>query len=286
MEIVKTIEDVRRCVAQARSAGKKIGLMPTLGAMHEGHFSLIDAAKAQCDFVVVSVFVNPTQFGPNEDFSKYPRTLDADLDGCRRHGVSLAFVPEVATMYPCPPKTSVHVAELTAHLCGASRPGHFDGVCTVVTKLLNIVAPDAAFFGQKDYQQAMVLTRMAADLDLPASIVICPTVRESDGLAMSSRNRYLSPAERAQAVALSQALHLARQKVAQGATAVGELEGAMRRFLAEKAPLGVIEYIEFVHPQTLARVQQVAEPTAALLAVKFVSARLIDNMLIDAPAKG
>lgn len=281
MEIVKTIDQVRHCVAQARATGKKVGLVPTMGALHAGHFSLIDAARAQCEFVVVSIFVNPTQFGPNEDLSKYPRTLDADLEGCRSHGAAAVFVPEATMMYPAAPKTSVHVAELTAHLCGASRPGHFDGVCTVVTKLFHIVAPDAAFFGQKDYQQAMVITQMAADLDMPIGIVICPIVRENDGLAMSSRNRYLDPAQRSQAVALSQALQLARRQAAEGTTAVDDLARAMRTFLAEKAPLGVIDYIEFVHPQTLARVQDVAGPTAALLAVKFPSARLIDNLLID-----
>ena len=235
--------------------------------------------------VVATIFVNPTQFGPNEDLSKYPRTLDEDLEGCRRHAASAVFVPEVATMYASAARTSVHVAELTAHLCGASRPGHFDGVCTVVTKLFHIVSPDAAFFGQKDYQQAKVIGRMAADLDMPIRVVVCPIVRESDGLAMSSRNRYLSPPQRAQAVALWQALRLAGQQAAAGTTAVRDLERAMRDYLADKAPLGVIDYIEFVHPETLVRVEHVTGPTAALLAVKFPSARLIDNMLID-PACG
>jgi len=300
MITAKTIAEVRQAVAAARKQGQAIGLVPTMGALHEGHMSLVDAARRQCGFVGVSIFVNPTQFGPDEDLSKYPRPLENDLALCQAHGVDLVFAPEVKEMYPLgstgvPPvtpdgltklhrrdacATSVHVDGLTDGLCGASRPGHFDGVCTVVAKLFNIFQPDAAYFGQKDYQQAAVIRRMTADLDLPLRIEVCPTVRENDALAMSSRNAYLGREERRQAAALSESLRLAADLVGQGRRQVQEIKAAMREHLARRAPLGRIEYIEIVDPDRLTPVQEVEAPAVAALAVKFPSARLIDNMIL------
>jgi len=192
MEIAKTIESVRSLVKAARSRGKKIGFVPTMGALHIGHISLIEAAVKTCDFVVVSIFVNPTQFGPGEDLEKYPRPIDADLEICRKGGVNVVFAPTAEQMYPAENLTWVDVEKLTEPLCGQSRPWHFRGVTTVCAKLFNIVAPDIAFFGQKDAQQAIVIKRMAADLNMPLEIVICPTIRQPDGLAVSSRNQYLT----------------------------------------------------------------------------------------------
>jgi pantoate--beta-alanine ligase len=308
MITAKTIAEVRQAVAAARKQGQVIGLVPTMGALHEGHMSLVDAARRQCGFVGVSIFVNPTQFGPDEDLSKYPRPLENDLALCQAHGVDLVFVPEVKEMYSCggtgfqpvpkgtgykpvPPQkvaemyppgslTRIHVDRLTEGLCGASRPGHFDGVCTVVAKLFNIFQPDAAYFGQKDYQQAAVIRRMTADLDLPLRIEVCPTVRENDALAMSSRNAYLGREERQQAAALSESLRLAADLVGQGRRAAQELKAAMREHLARRAPLGRIEYIEIVDPDRLTPLQEVEAPAVAALAVKFPSARLIDNMTL------
>ncbi|MFB3893645.1 MAG: pantoate--beta-alanine ligase [Phycisphaerae bacterium] len=218
MRTLRTIRQVRSVTGAARKAGKTVGLVPTMGALHAGHASLIDAARKATGFVVVSIFVNPTQFGPNEDFSRYPRTPEKDLALCRKHGADAVFIPSVEEMYPAGagtrgPMTTVSIKELGDHLCGASRPGHFTGVCTVVSKLFNIVQPDRAFFGAKDYQQATIIRRMAADLDFPVEIVVCPTVREPDGLAMSSRNAYLSPEHRGQAPALHAALRLARDMI-------------------------------------------------------------------------
>ena len=187
MDVAKTIADIRKCVATARAAGKTVGLVPTMGALHVGHVSLIEAARSRCDYVVVSIFVNPTQFGPGEDFEKYPRPEEEDFATCARHGVDAVFAPGASEMYPRENLSWVSVEKLTAPLCGRSRPGHFRGVTTVCTKLFNIVGCDVAFFGQKDAQQAVVIQRMVADLKVPLEIVVCPTVREPDGLAVSSR---------------------------------------------------------------------------------------------------
>ncbi len=192
MEVAKTIESVRSLVETARSGGKIIGLVPTMGALHVGHISLIEAAVEKCGFVVVSIFVNPTQFVPGEDFEKYPRPLEADLEICKKAGTDVVFAPTPEQMYPAENVTWVSVEKLTESLCGQFRPGHFRGVTTVCTKLFNIVAPDIAYFGQKDAQQAIVIRRMAADLNMPFEIVICPTAREPNGLAISSRNKYLT----------------------------------------------------------------------------------------------
>jgi pantoate--beta-alanine ligase len=281
MIVAKTIGEVRSAVAATRAGGKTVGFVPTMGALHVGHFSLVDAARAECDFVVVSIFVNPIQFGPREDLSRYPRPIEADLDGCREHGVDLVFLPEPAAMYPPGFATNVHVKGLTEGLCGTSRPGHFDGVCTVVTKLFNIVSADAAYFGAKDYQQAAVVRRMALDLDIPTRVVVCPTVREPDGLAMSSRNAYLSPAERQEALALHEALEHARRLVQSGRRSTAELVAAARQYLANKAPSGTVEYVEVFAAESLEVVEAVTAPAVMALAVRFPSARLIDNMRMD-----
>lgn len=280
--VSKTIADLRFRVAQARRGGLRVGLVPTMGALHAGHESLIRAARAACDFAVVSIFVNPTQFGPNEDFARYPRTPQADLELCARAGAALAFMPAPEEMYRPGSLTVVAVPALGATLCGASRPGHFEGVCTVVAKLFNIVQPDKAFFGAKDYQQATILRRMAVDLDFPLEVVVCPTIREADGLAMSSRNRYLSPEQRAQAAALNESLCLAARLAAQGERSARRILAAMREHLARRAPDGQIDYIQVVDPDSLQDVETLDRPVQVLLAVRLGPARLIDNMRVDA----
>lgn len=287
MKVARTVEEIRSAVAQARSgSARRVGLVPTMGALHGGHYSLIDAARRECDFVVVSIFVNPAQFGPDEDLRRYPRTLEADLAGCEARGVGAVFTPAPESMYPEPFSTTVHVAALTEGLCGRGRPGHFDGVATVVTKLFNIVLPDVAYFGAKDYQQAVVVRRMAADLNMPLRVEVCPTLRESDGVAMSTRNAYLSDEQRRQAPALVESLRLARRLVGRGRRDAGEVIEQMRRNIARMAPLAEIDYVRIVDPDSLADVQTIGGPVVAALAVTFPSARLIDNMRIDPAVPG
>jgi pantoate--beta-alanine ligase len=238
------------------------------------------AARAACDEVIVSIFVNPTQFGPGEDFERYPRPLEADLAACREEGVGAAFCPSVAEMYPPDSVTTVTVSRLTEGLCGAHRPGHFNGVTTVVTKLFNIVQPDVAFFGQKDAQQAAVIRRMVRDLCMPVEIVVCPTVREPDGLAISSRNSYLSAGERAQALSLSAALRWAEAQVRAGQRDVESLVREMRRQIDAAGPCG-IDYIEIVDADDL-RPKAVVEGRCLIaLAVRIGNTRLIDNMVVE-----
>lgn len=281
METAHTINEIRRLIAEARSSGAKVGLVPTMGALHEGHMSLIDRAAAQCQFVVVSIFVNPTQFGPTEDLDAYPRTPEQDLALCREHGAHAVFMPSPAEMYPPGAVTRVSVPPLSDKLCGASRPGHFTGVCTVVAKLFNIVQPSAAYFGDKDYQQVAVLRRMVGDLDFPVEIVACPTVREADGLAMSSRNRYLTAQQRAQAGALWRCLEMAREMIVSSRPAPGELKQAIRQFLASHAPLGQIDYVKIADPEDLTDVTSTDRPVLVALAVKFGRARLIDHDVVN-----
>ncbi len=280
MEVVKTIETVRRLVRAARKEGKKIGLVPTMGALHIGHISLIETAVKSCEYVVVSIFVNPTQFGPNEDFEKYPRPLDADLEICKKAGVNMVFVPTAEEMYPDKNITWVNVEKLTEKLCGRSRPGHFRGVTTVCAKLFNIVTPDVAFFGQKDAQQAIVIKRMVADLNMPLEIVICPTVRESDGLAVSSRNQYLNKQQRQDAAYLYKSLQKCLEMVNVDKTDTNEIISEMKRILNQKSSIG-IEYINIVDPETLENIDKVTEKALVAMAVKLGPARLIDNILID-----
>ena len=282
MKTAQTIADVRQIVAVAKSGGATVGLAPTMGGLHEGHLSLIDAARGACDFVVVSIFLNPTQFAPGEDLSTYPSSIEADLSACEARGADLVFIPTVETMYPGGAiTTSVTVSGLTETLCGPSRPTHFAGVCTVVAKLLNIVLPDKAFFGQKDFQQLVIITRMVDDLDIPVQIVPCPIVRQPDGLAMSTRNQRLSSADRSQAVALHGALELASEQIRESHPPATEIIAAAREHIQANAPDGEIDYIQIIDPQTLRYVETTDRTVLVALAVKFPGARLIDNMLVD-----
>lgn len=280
MEVAKTIESARKLVKAARDDGKVIGLVPTMGALHTGHISLIRAAVKKCDFVVVSIFVNPTQFGPGEDFDKYPRPLEADLEICKKAGVDVVFAPTTEQMYPQENLTWVNVEELTEQLCGKSRPGHFRGVTTVCTKLFNIVAPDVAFFGQKDAQQAIVIRRMVADLNMPLEIVVCPTVRESSGLAVSSRNQYLTEQEKKDAAYIYKSLEEGRKLIESGITDCAEIAAKMRDIL-NKVPDINIEYVSIADAETLQPVDSITGKVLIAVAVKIGSTRLIDNILLD-----
>ncbi len=272
MEVVTTRAELR----EARSAiPGALGLVPTMGALHEGHASLIAAARADCDSVAASIFVNPTQFGPNEDFKRYPRDEAADLATLEALGVDLVFVPSVDEMYPPGSTTLVDVGRLGEVLEGAARPGHFRGVATVVAKLFSIVQPDRAYFGQKDGQQSVVIRRLTRDLGFPMQIVVCPTVREPDGLALSSRNRYLSPDERAQAPALSRALQAAVETAADGERSADKLRSRMLD-VAAAATLGTLDYVSIADADSLEELTVLDRPALASLAVRFPSARLID----------
>ena len=281
MNVARTIPEIRRLVAEARLAGQSIGLVPTMGSLHEGHLSLIDAATAQCDVVVVSIFVNPLQFGPNEDLDGYPRTPEQDLAACKARGVAVVFMPAPEAMYDGQCVTEIAVTALGRTMCGHGRPGHFEGVCTVVAKLFNIVGADRAYFGAKDYQQATILRRMVADLNVPLEMVVCPTVREPDGLAQSSRNAYLSPEQRRQAPALYESLQLAERIIRAEHPPAQEVIDATRWHLAHHAPAGVPEYINIVDPSELSDVENTDRPVVVALAVTFGRARLIDNILVD-----
>jgi pantoate--beta-alanine ligase len=277
--IEHTIADIRDEVAGARRLGMSIALVPTLGALHEGHASLIRAAGKPSSFVVVSIFVNPTQFGPNEDFAKYPRTLEADQAVCAAAGANTIFAPSVEEMYPENAFTFVDVAKLGDTLCGPSRPGHFRGVCTVVLKLLNIVQPDVAYFGAKDYQQARIIQQMVRDLDVPVEVKVEPTVREPDGVALSSRNRYLSDEQRAAAPAIYRALQSVRD-LAKNESDVSRLEAALSTELSS-IPGARIDYARIVDTETLQPLARLDGPAVAAVAVFLGSTRLIDNILLD-----
>jgi pantoate--beta-alanine ligase len=288
MEVSETIESVRTLVKAARSAGKKVGFVPTMGDLHIGHISLIEAAAKECDFVVVSIFVNPTQFGEGEDFEKYPRPLEADLEICEKGGVDVVFNPAPEQMYPTENITWVNVEKLTETLCGRSRPGHFRGVATVCAKLFNIVAPDIAFFGQKDAQQAVVIKRMVADLNMPLKIVVCPTVRESDGLAVSSRNKYLSEEQKKDATLIYKSLQKCQEMIDASITDSETIIAEMRKILSQAPPIQ-IEYISIVDAESLQELDPHAcLPTGrrggkvlAAVAVRIGPARLIDNIVVD-----
>lgn len=278
--MVETIAEIRAAVAVARAAGKRIGFVPTMGALHAGHAALIRAARLDSDFTVVSIFVNPTQFGPNEDFTRYPRTIDADRELCAAVGTHLIFTPTVAEMYPPTSRTIVELPALQEVLCGRTRPGHFRGVATVVLKLLEIVRPDLAVFGQKDAQQALIIRRMVADLNVPVAIRVHPTVREADGLAMSSRNRYLDPTQRLHATCLHRALNEARKLVSEGVRSILELEQAMTAII-QATPGARLDYAEIRDADTLDARPTLDQPALAALAVYFGSTRLIDNTLLS-----
>ena len=281
MDVTRDIAATRAAVAAARQAGRRIRLVPTMGYLHAGHLSLIKIARSnRRAFVVASIFVNPTQFGPNEDLDRYPRDEAGDLHKCAEAGVDLVFAPPAGEIYDPDAVTTVHVARLTDTLCGPCRPGHFDGVATVVTKLFNIVQPDVAYFGQKDAQQLAVIRRFARDLNLPIEIVGCPTVREPDGLAMSSRNAMLSADERRRALALYRALSDARKRVAGGERDARAIVAHMREIVAAADPAR-IDYIDVVEPDTMQPVSVIAGPVLAALAVRIGTTRLIDNLRLD-----
>lgn len=281
MKVVKKIQSVRRLVKAARKKGKTIGLVPTMGALHTGHISLIKAATKRCDFVVVSIFVNPTQFGPSEDFQKYPRPVKEDLAVCKKNEVDVVFMPSTDQMYPERNLTWVEVEKITEGLCGQFRPGHFRGVATVCAKLFNIVGPDIAFFGQKDAQQAAVIKRMAADLNMPLKIAICPTIREKSGLAISSRNQYLSEKEKTAAALIYKALEKCEQMVRDGIIDVNQLKKRMREVFYEEPSIS-IEYICIVDADNLEPLERVEKKALAAIAVHIGTTRLIDNIIVDA----
>jgi len=279
MELIKKIQPARELINASKSRGKKIGLVPTMGALHAGHTALINAALRQCDFVVVSIFVNPTQFAPGEDYEKYPRPIKQDLEICRRHNVDMVFAPTAEEMYPTGNLTWVNVEKLTEPLCGRLRPGHFRGVTTVCAKLFNIIQPHTAFFGQKDAQQAVVIKRMVHDLNFNLDIEICPIVREPDGLAVSSRNKYLSPAQRKDATVLYCALQQAAELVDRGTRDADELTARIKNVL--ETPSVETEYIDIVDPASLEPVKSISGPTLIAVAARVGPARLIDNIIVD-----
>lgn len=279
---VRTILETREAVRSARQMGKSIGLVPTMGALHAGHASLIEAAKRDEHFVVVSIFVNPTQFAPSEDLSKYPRPLDADLALCERLGADLVFHPHVEEIYSPKSRTFVVTEELAGILEGKVRPAHFRGVTTIVMKLFQITLPDVAYFGQKDFQQQLIIRRMVLDLDVPVKIVVCPIVRESDGLAMSSRNVYLSPSDRHHALALSRSLEHARSLIQQGERNYHLVEELMNQELARN-PAVLPDYAVIRDPETLACPDMGSSEVVALVAARLGTTRLIDNLLISIP---
>jgi pantoate--beta-alanine ligase len=278
--VVETVAELRKHCEQARRAGKTVGLVPTMGYFHAGHRSLMAAARAATDLVVVTLFVNPTQFGPTEDLSAYPRDLERDRAGAEAEGVDVLFVPSVEEMYPRgSPLTTVHVDRLTSGLCGASRPAHFDGVTTVVTKLFSIVGPCTAFFGRKDFQQLAVIRQMTADLNLPVDVRGCPLVREADGVAMSSRNAYLTEDERVAARVLSQSLLAVARAAQDGERDARTLEARVRATVGDE-PLVALEYAEVRDARSLEPVTTVDGEVVLAVAATVGRARLIDNVVL------
>jgi len=280
MRVLEKISEVRKAVAAARAEGKRIGFVPTMGDLHAGHISLVCAASSRTDFVVVSVFVNPTQFGPSEDYEKYPRDLTRDTKLCQTNGVDILFAPSAAEIYPAENITWVSVEKLSDPLCGESRPGHFRGVATVCTKLFNIVQPDIAFFGRKDAQQAIIIRRMVEDLDMPLAIEVCPTVREPDGVAMSSRNKYLGPQERRDAVAIYAALRRCADLLEKGEVDTAILAADICGTIG-KTPSARVEYVGIMSTDDLQPVRRIEGPTLVAVAVWIGSTRLIDNLVFD-----
>jgi pantoate--beta-alanine ligase len=279
LKIFTSIAEMRAACRNARRSGKKLGLVPTMGALHEGHLSLVRAARRGTDVTAASIFVNPTQFGPNEDLAKYPRSFEADCDLLTREGVDLVFAPSVEEMYPAGAVTWVTVEELSNKLDGRSRPGHFRGVTTVVSKLFHIVEPDSAFFGQKDAAQVAIIRRMVRDLNLAIEIVVCPIVREPDGLAMSSRNAYLGPDQRRQALVLHRSLMLIQQLFDEGELSAKHLIAAGQNEFAAEPSLR-LDYLEIVNPDTLEPIQEISQRALIAVAGYVGSTRLIDNILV------
>ena len=279
MRILRTVDEARAVCRQIRYDGKTLGLVPTMGALHDGHLSLVRAARGQSQVVAASIFVNPLQFGPNEDFTRYPRAFERDCKLLEAEGVALVFAPTVEEMYPNDAGTFVEVAGLSDVLEGKTRPGHFRGVATVVSKLLHIVDPDSAFFGQKDAQQVAVIRRMVTDLNMPLRIVVCPIVREKDGLAMSSRNAYLDPRQRQAASVLYRALMRVQTMADTGERSASRLADAGRQVIREE-PLARLDYFEVVDENTFAPVQDVSHGALVVTAVYFGTTRLIDNLVL------
>ncbi|AAR35084.1 pantoate--beta-alanine ligase [Geobacter sulfurreducens] len=279
MRIIDSVADMQAFSRDARRSGKTIALVPTMGYLHDGHASLMREGRTRADILVVSIFVNPTQFGPNEDFTTYPRDLERDLQVAEAAGADVIFAPRADDMYPAGFQTYVDVEKVTLPLCGASRPGHFRGVTTVVAKLFNIVMPHTAFFGKKDFQQLAVIRRMVADLNMDLSIVGMPIIREPDGLAMSSRNAYLGPQERTNALCLNRSLAAARTLFTDGERSVARLRDTVLRILTE-VPGAAIDYADFRDSETLEPVEAANEKTLLALAVKIGTTRLIDNCVL------
>ncbi|MBT8045784.1 MAG: pantoate--beta-alanine ligase [Pontiella sp.] len=280
MEIIRTPEAMQRRALELKRAGRTIGLVPTMGFLHEGHLSLLRLARARCDVLVVSIFVNPSQFGPAEDLDAYPRDFQQDEKLCAQEGVDMIFHPEAGTMYSDDASVWIDEELLSRGLCGASRPGHFRGVCTVVAKLFNLVQPDLAAFGEKDAQQLRIIERMVRDLNFPVEIIRGPIVREPDGLAMSSRNKYLSATQRNDALCLQRALGRARELVQKGVVDTAVLRQAMVELINE-VPEACIDYIEFIDDESLAPDEIIKDRTLVAVAVKFGTTRLIDNAILN-----
>ena len=279
MDQINTIDGIRAAVAVQRARGNRVGFVPTMGFLHEGHLRLVDEAKRRAGCVMMSIFVNPTQFGPNEDFSRYPRDLSGDAAKASSRGVDLLFVPDVAEMYPAPPSLHVTADDLPTRWEGSVRPGHFSGVLTVVAKLFNIVAPDIAIFGRKDFQQAALIRRMVRELNFPIELVVAPTVRERDGLALSSRNMYLDASARASALALVESLRAAERAFVAGKRAGEQLTAIGLDSLA-KHPEVAVDYFAVVDPADMQPVLEAANDSVAIVAARVGKTRLIDNMIL------
>lgn len=280
MKLITTIDDMRAFRYAARKSGKRLGLVPTMGALHEGHLSLVRAARDASDIVVVSIFVNPTQFGPNEDFAKYPRKLESDAEMLDREHVDVIFAPSVHDMYPGSSVTWVTVEEMSARLCGRSRPGHFRGVTTVVAKLFHIIEPDAAFFGQKDAAQVAIIRRMVRDLNMPIEIEVGAIVREPDGLALSSRNAYLNPEERKSALILHRSLQHAQISFEEGERNSAKLIAASTQEFGSE-PQARLDYFEIVDPDSLEPITTISKRALIAVAAFIGNTRLIDNIIVD-----
>ena len=277
--VIRTIPAARQWVQAERAQGKTVGLVPTMGALHEGHLALMRSARQRCGRVIVSIFVNPLQFGAGEDYQRYPREFERDLALLEREGVDAVFHPDQQEMYPSPPTTAVSPGRLGDRLCGAFRPGHFTGVATVVAKLFHIMPANCAFFGQKDAQQALVIQAMVRDLNIPVEIVVCPTVREPDGLALSSRNVYLGPEERSRATALYRSLQHARALIQAGERDVAKIEQEMGKII-RAVPQADLEYARVVDRNTLEDIREISSEVLVAVSVRFGKTRLIDNMIV------
>ena len=277
--VAETLAEIRASIVDSRKVGKSIGFVPTMGALHAGHVSLIERARSECDTVVVSIFVNPTQFGPNEDFQRYPRPRELDLKICGDAGADIVFYPSVDVMYPVGYRTFVEVQGLSDILEGAIRPGHFRGVATVVTKLFMIVLADRAYFGQKDYQQQLLIRTMTTELNIPTAVVTCPTLRDPDGMAMSSRNAYLSPEERQRGLCLSNALNLVANQVEAGERDILKLQRQLCEQMAATTGISV-DYGVIVDARTLSELTEAVPEMVALVAARVGTTRLIDNRVL------